>query len=238
MKDLHSHLLPTIDDGARSSESTLRMLKSAHDNGVTDIMFTPHYIEESEFCSTYANNLNIFKDIETIAKEMDIKVYLGNEVYCTPNILSLYNEGFITTLNQSRYMLIEIPMYSKMNNIKDIFFELISNGITPILAHPERYTAYYKDLDFFSSLQEMGVLMQLNYPSLLGMYGKKAKEMAKLLLQHNLISFIGSDIHSSSEGKYEVLSKLEKKLKKLVGNENYLKYTETNFTKVINNEEI
>lgn len=239
MRDLHSHYLPGVDDGAKNIEVTKKMLKNAELNGVTDILFTPHYILDSRFVSSKETNKIIFEEVKKIAKEeYNINVFLGNEVYCNNEMLRLYKEGLISTLNDSRYMLIEIPMYSKMNNIKSLFFELLSNGIVPILAHPERYTAYYKDYDFFYELRSMGVLLQINYPSLMGTYGTKAKKMATKLLKMNLISFVGSDVHSENEGKCEMIPKVEKKLKKIVGEEQFIEITVNNFARVVRNEEI
>jgi len=121
---------------------------------------------------------------------------------------------------------------------KSIFFELISNGITPILAHPERYTAYYNDLDFFFELREIGVLMQMNASSIVGEYGAKAKKMVVKLLKANLISFVGSDIHSDHEQKNDLLPKIEKKLKKIVGEDQFIEITTNNFARVIRNDDI
>lgn len=239
MRDLHCHLLPGVDDGSKSMESTVEMLKQAAKSGVTDIMFTPHYILDSKYMSNREANLYIIESIVKMAKEeFNINVFLGNEVYCNMEMLDLYKRKEISTLNNSRYMLIEIPMYSKINNLKSIFFELISNGIIPILAHPERYTSYYKDFDFFFELRSMGVLLQINYASLLGTYGSKAKKMAQELLKMNLVSFVGSDIHSPSEDKYTNLAKAEKKLKKYVSESQFIDITENNFAKVVYNEEI
>lgn len=239
MRDLHSHYLPGVDDGAKDIEVTKKMLNSAKENGITDIIFTPHFILDSKFMSTKEENKKIFEPIKKMAKdEFDINVFLGNEVYCTSEILNLYKDGLISTLNNSRYMLIEIPMYSKMNNVQEIFFELISNDIVPILAHPERYTAYYNDLDFFLKLKSMGVLFQINYPSLVGEYGSKAKRMAVKLLKLGLISFVGSDIHSDKEHKNEQVSKMEKKLKKIVGEAEFIEITVNNFARVVRNDDI
>lgn len=239
MRDLHSHYLPNVDDGSKSIEMTRKMLIDAKDNGITDIIFTPHYIVDSNFQSTKDNNVKIFNDIKEIAKkEYDINVFLGNEVYCCDNMIELYQKGLVSTLNDSRYMLIEIPMYSKINNVKNLFFELINNGIVPILAHPERYTAYYNDLEFFKDLRNMGVLMQINFPSLCGVYGRRAKKMAKKLLKLGLVSFVGSDVHHPNEGKYELVSKVEKKIKKIVGESDFIDITNNNFARVVRNEEI
>lgn len=237
MKDIHSHYLPGVDDGAKTIESTRRMLESAKNNGVTHVMFTPHYVPNSDFSSNKKTNKEIFKDIKVMAKEeYGINIYLGNEVYITPDILDYFDKDELNTLNDSNYMLFEIPMHNKVSNVKSIFLEILNRGIIPILAHPERYEAYYKDFDFFFELREMGVLMQVNYPSLIGMYGPKAKKMAKHLLKMNLISFVGSDIHSVKEGKYEKLDAMDKKLIKIVGEDKFRELTEENFMKVVNNE--
>lgn len=239
MRDLHSHYLPGVDDGANDIEVTKKMLASAEKNGITDIIFTPHFILDSRYMSTKDENKKIFEPIKRIAKEeYNINIFLGNEVYCNTEMLRLYKEGKIATLNDSRYMLIEIPMYSKINNVKDIFFELISNDIVPILAHPERYTAYYNDLDFFIELRKMGVLLQMNYPSLVGEYGTKAKKMAKKLLKSGLISFVGSDIHSDKESKNDQVAKMEKKLKKYVTEAEFIDITANNFARVVRNDDI
>lgn len=238
MKDLHSHFLPNVDDGAKSEEMTLLMLKSALDHGVTDILFTPHYIVDSRFEKTKEENRAIFEKMKNVAKFMGINVYYGNEVYCSAEILSLYKEGKIATLNNSRYMLIEIPLNTKMHNVKEIFFELLSHGIVPILAHPERYTAYYEDYNFFYDLRKMGVLMQLNFPSLVGFYGRQAEKMAKMLLKYNLISFVGSDLHSNRDEKYEKMEKAKNIIVKIVGEVNAKEIMENNFLRVIYNQEI
>lgn len=239
MRDLHSHYLPGVDDGAKDIEVTKKMLAKAQKNGVTDIIFTPHFILDSKYMSTREENQKIFTPIKKIAKDdYNINIFLGNEVYCNNDIMRLYKEGLISTLNDSRYMLIEIPMYSKMNNVKDIFFELISNGITPILAHPERYTAYYDDIIFFKELRSMGVLLQINFPSLVGEYGPKAKRMAKKLLKQNLISFVGSDIHSDKENKNDEIAKSEKILKRIVGEAAFVEITANNFARVVRNDDI
>ena len=236
MKDLHSHFLYGVDDGSKCLDETITMLKKASLNGVTDIVFTPHFIEESKYQSLPKDNKII---LEKIKEEIDeeINLYLGNEVYINKNILKYYKEKKLTTINNSRYMLIEIPMHSKINEVKSIFFELLSEGIVPILAHPERYEAYYKDYEFFYSLRKMGVLMQINFASLNGVYGRHAKFMAKNLLKLNLISFVGSDIHHD-DNRFDGLKRATNIIYRLCGEKHAKEILEDNFTKVIKNEEI
>lgn len=237
MRDLHSHYLP-VDDGARSLEMSKQMLDLAASYHIHDIMFTPHYMPDTKYMSPVSNNRRYYTELKQYAEELGINIYLGNEVYCNPDIISLYKAGEVTTLNQSRYMLIEVPLYDQMSNVKSIFWELLNIGIVPILAHPERYAYYYDDLDFFFALRDMGVLLQINYPSLFGTYGTKAKKMAKKLLKANLISFVGSDIHSPSVERMDMLNKLEKKVIKYVGAEKARLILDENFMKVVKNEDI
>lgn len=239
MKDLHSHLLPGVDDGAKVIEHTRDMLKSAREAGVTDIMFTPHYVKGSKFSSTAQVNNEIFEDIKVIAKEeYDINAYLGNEIYLVEGVLRDIKSGKCNTLNGSKYILCEIPMHQRFNNLKSVFIEIMNAGYKPILAHPERYSAYLGDYEFFIQLYELGVKMQINYPSLLGMYGSKPKKMAKKLLKMGIIDFVGSDIHSVSELKYEKLDKAMKKLKRIVGNDRFYELTEYNFELIVKDRQI
>ena len=238
MKDLHSHYLYGIDDGAKNIESTRRMLEYASSCGIKDIMFTPHYIKDSEYISNKKHNMEIFIEIKEIALEYGINIYLGNEVFINSDVVDLIKSGEIATLNNSKYVLVEIPMYSKINNVENMFKDILENGSVPILAHPERYVVYEDHLDFFKELHEMGVLMQVNLPSINGMYGRKAKSMAKKLLKAKLIDFVGSDIHSSHEKKYDKIAEAEHKIRRYVGKEEADNIIFNNFDKVINNVDI
>jgi protein-tyrosine phosphatase len=238
MKDLHSHFLYGVDDGSKSVESTRKMLEYAHSCGIKDIMFTPHYIKDSEYKSDKKNNMDRFIVVKEIALEFGINIYLGNEVFICNDLVDLIKSGEVATLNNSKYVLVEIPMYSKINNVENIFKDILENGYVPILAHPERYVVYEDHLDFFRELHDMGVLMQVNMPSIVGIYGRKAKSMAKKLLKAKLIDFVGSDIHSSHEKKYDKLVDAEHKIKRYVGKEQADNILFKNFDRVINNADI
>lgn len=238
MKDLHSHYLYGVDDGSKSLDSTKQMLEYARSCGIKDIMFTPHYMKGSKYTSNKKNNIDIFVGIKDIALEYGIQVYLGNEIFICEDIVDLLKNGEVASLNNSRYVLVEIPMYSKLNNVNNIFEEMLECGYVPILAHPERYDYYYEKLDFFKELHDMGVLFQVNMPSIIGVYGRKAKSMAKKLLKMKLIDFVGSDIHSAKEKKYDQLDKAEKKIRRYVGEEQAQNIIYKNFDKVIENAEL
>ena len=240
MKDMHSHLLPGVDDGAKTMEDTINMLLHAKSNGVTDIMLTPHYIYKSKYSSPKNINLKIFEDVKEEADKIGINVYLGNEIYLSDDmdVVKVLKSKKFNTLNNSRYILVEIPMHKKVNNLKSIFFEIINLGYIPILAHPERYSAYFGDFDLFLQLRSMGVLMQVNFTSLLGDYGPKANYMAKELLKRRIVSFLGSDMHELNERKYEKIKSVMFRLRFMIGKDRLKEITEDNFFYVINNEDL
>lgn len=238
MKDLHSHIIYDIDDGSKNLNESLEILKQASLNGVTDIVLTPHYIKDSKY---NANNLEKNKKLNILQEELkknniNINLYLGNEVYIDEDIKHLLKKD-ISTINNSRYILIELPLNSKSLILDEVLYGLVKEKLIPIIAHPERYKAYYKNYDFFDNLIKKGCLFQANIGSLYGDYGRKSKKMLKQLLKRNMIHFMGSDIHSSNSNIYK--KNIEKDLLKIVKDKDIVEDILTNNTdKVINNKDI
>lgn len=220
MIDVHSHIMFGIDDGSKSIDISLEILRDAYKNGVTDIFLTPHFIEDSKYECNNQNKEKILKKLKYNLKKEKIKLnlYIGNEIFINENILEHIKNNGIAPLNYSKYLLIELPMGRMYNNTKTIFFELIRNGYKVILAHPERYR-YMQDNDkMLEELLDMGVLLQGNYRSIFGYYGRDAKKAIKKFIKRKQISFLGSDIHKNDGYK---LKKLEKKLLKLTKDKEY-----------------
>lgn len=239
MKDLHSHILMGIDDGSKDLQTSIEILKNAAKNNITDILLTPHYIKNSKYMANNEQKQKLLNELkqEMLSNGININLYLGNEVYINDDILYLIKSKQISTLNNSKYILIELPFMNQISNLKEIIFELIVNNYIPIIAHPERYQFVQENPIIIKELIDMGVLFQGNYKSLYGNYGKKAKKTLKILLKNNLIHFLASDIHCSNKD-YEI-SKLKRKIKKIVKDEKKVyNLLENNFTKVINNEDI
>lgn len=167
-----------IDDGSKTIASSLEILKKAQTENITDIMLTPHYIKNSNYAASNKQKMELLEILKKEAKEHQIYInlYLGNEVYIDEDILTLIQKGEIATLNQSKYVLIELPFMNKIQNLKEIIFELIRNDYIPIIAHPERYQYIQKSPLELQEYLDMGVLLQGNYQSLLGVYGKEAKK--------------------------------------------------------------
>lgn len=219
MIDMHTHILPNIDDGSESMEETIRMLKEAKEAGFTDIITTSHYIENS-YDITKRERKNIINEIKSKLdiENINIKLYNGAEAYISNNIYELIEKEELPTLNNSKYLLMELPMNNKVLYLENVIYSLESKGITPIIAHPERYSYVQKDIIFVEELVERGVLFQANYGSIIGKYGNDASKSVKKLLKKKLIHFLGTDTHKSNS-IYTQMNIILKKLEKITGKE-------------------
>lgn len=238
MIDFHSHILPNIDDGSGSIGETFNLIKEAEEYGFSAIISTSHYIE-----NYYEVNVSERKTwIDEISKvleqkKINVQLYLGNEVYFTHNIIELLEKKEITTMNQSRYMLFEFPMNAKPLHIEEVIFEMMENKIIPVLAHPERYTFVQKDPQMISELIKLGVLMQSNYGSIIGLYGEKAKILIKKFLECNMIHFLGSDVHKQNS-IYPKIPHMLEEIEKIIGKEKLDELTTINPNYVLENQKI
>ena len=197
MKDLHSHLLYGIDDGSKTLAESVKLLKEMESAGVTDLMLTPHYVENSKYNCNNPKKIEIFEELKKKAQEekISINLYLGNEVFFTAEFLKYLKENEIRTLNNSKYLLFEFPVANVSRNSLEILQELTKNGCVPILAHPERYEIFQKHPEAIHEFLKAGIHLQGNFTSLFGGYGKTAEKTLKFFLQKHWISFLGSDTH-------------------------------------------
>ena len=197
MVDIHSHIIPGIDDGSKSMEMTLDMIRNAEKEGTKEIIATPHYLLEYGE-ATIIEVKNYVKEINMLLEneKIDVKIYIGQEVYFTQKIIEDYMEGNIGTLNDSRYMLIEFQMDKFDKNIFDILYELQVRDIVPIIAHPERYKFFIEKPSLINEFINQEYLFQVNAGSITGKFGETVKKTANLLLKNNIYNFIGSDAHN------------------------------------------
>ena len=238
MIDIHSHLLYGIDDGSRSIVESAYIIKGLSEIGYTDIILTPHFINGSSYMSTRENNLDLLDrlKVELVKHQIPVNLYLGNEIYIDSDIIKLFKEGIISSLNDSKYLLIELPMSGENEIYYDVFLDLINMGYKVILAHPERYISFQKDFNKIYELKELGVLLQSNVGSVLGDYGRGAKKTIKRLLKENLITFMGTDIHHNKE-EYTFVLKAKKKMGKYLTQKQINNIFENN-AKVLLNDKI
>lgn len=237
MKDLHCHLLYDIDDGPKDILESKKMLKRFYYENVTDIVLTPHYISNTRYNLNNNQKILRLKELMDYIEEekLGINLYLGNEVYLDEEIYPNIKKGEISTINNSKYILIEFPMHEEYLGVEEELKKLIDLGYIPIIAHPERYTFYYENFSFFENLLQLGCLFQGNLGSLIGIYGQRSEKMIVELLKRDMIQFMATDAHRSDARVLENMKKVREILFKLVGEERFIKLTETNFTVVINN---
>ena len=238
MIDFHSHVIPAIDDGARDIKDTMTMLEEASRAGIDGVILTSHYMEDY-YETSQADRNAWLKGIQygLEEKQIGINLYLGSEIYFSDKIVNLINEGKASTINGSKYVLFEFPLNAKPLNIEDFIYALLSNGYVPVLAHPERYTFMQEEPDLIYQLANQGVLMQSNYGSIIGQYGKKAQVIFEKMLESNLVTFLGSDAHRP----HSIYTKIESaahKIKFIVGQEKFDNISHFNAMKAIRNEEI
>ena len=235
MIDIHSHLLFGIDDGSRSIEESIYIINKLSKIGYTDIILTPHFINGSSYMSSRENNLELLKKLKVglIKYKVPVNLYLGNEIYIDSEIIDLFKKGIISSLNNSKYLLIELPMSGENEIYYDVFLDLINMGYKVVLAHPERYISFQKDFNKVYELKEIGVLFQCNVGSILGDYGSHAKKTIKRLLKEHLITFIGTDIHHKKEN-YNFAEKAKKKFSKYLTEDEINDIFENNARKLLN----
>ncbi|GHU81301.1 tyrosine-protein phosphatase YwqE [Clostridia bacterium] len=198
MIDIHTHILSGLDDGSYSIDESARMLDIACGNKTKAVILTPHCNVPNMFGNYYSKALQEhFDNFKHHFKDLPIDLYLGMEVFATSNLPQLLENNQIITLNNSRYLLVEFPFLCNINWVSHILQELQQQNITPIIAHPERYSFIQENPPFLLNLIEKGSLVQLNKSSLNGSFGTLAEEIAFILLEHNLVHFIASDCHRS-----------------------------------------
>lgn len=238
MIDIHSHILFNLDDGAPDIESSIAMANEAYSSGFTDIICTPHFnkFHFGQFPKEEATNKLQLLQQKLQDLNCPIRLHLGNEVYLADSFEDALANNTFFTLANSKYILIEFSMSIEYNMMENIIFSIISSGKIPILAHPERYTYIQDKKKKIYEYVDMGVLLQTNFGSILGMYNSKAKSTIKFLLKEHLVSFIASDAHRPSQ-IYNNINLAKNKLLKKISNEDFNKITCDNPQKILLNEE-
>ena len=236
MIDIHSHILPGIDDGSKNINMTLQMIKIAEKSRTKDIVATPH------FCRGYGETpydevKNLVKEFNKLAKGegLDLNIHYGQEVYYSEQIIDDYKSGLIGTINDSRYMLIELPMRSFDSDTLEVIYELQVKGVIPILAHPERYRPIIEKPERINKFIKEGFLFQMNSGSIEGQFGNSVKKTAEILLANNIYNFIGSDAHNDTNRCTGIANGIELAKKKSKINEELFRESGR---RLLNNEDI
>ncbi|MDK2942804.1 MAG: protein-tyrosine phosphatase [Acetobacterium sp.] len=239
MIDIHAHLLPGVDDGAKTLTESLNMIRSAKAQGFQGVVLTPHYYPDHKMTSTIVQNKEQVALLKKAMKAagIEIDLFLGNEVFYGQETLELLGKGHYTTLNDSRYLLVET-----MRQCLDFYsFSVFLNklrlqGITPIIAHPERYEFIQNDPNSLVRLIQDGNLAQLNILSLIGYYGKTAQATAEILLTHKMVHFLASDAHSARA--YDSFDGALAKARRLIGQKRVVQLADDNPKRLVADEKV
>lgn len=238
MIDFHTHIIPNIDDGARNIDETISLIKEAKEAGFNEIILTSHYIENYYETNVPERNMWVQAITENLKnKGIEIKIYLANEIYLSDNMMQLLIDGKASTINDTCYVLFEMPLNVEPMNLYNVIYTLQENKIIPVLAHPERYTFVQKDPELIYDLIQQGVLMQANYASILGYYGKNAQFMVKKFFENNMIHFLGSDVHRPNT-IYRMIPEAMEKIEEIIGEQKLEELSTTNPMLVLNNKKI
>ena len=196
MIDIHNHLL-----FVKTLEDSIDVLKDLYSYGITDVILTPHYITGTKYNKTIKDNLIKLKELRNRLEleNININLYLGNEIHIDEDIFYNLKKGIISTMNGTRYILVELPMNGEYDGYIELFKDLISKGCKIILAHPERYTSIQEDFSLLYELNSIGVLFQSNIDSIIGKYGEEAKNTIIRMLKERLIHFLATDIHRKKD---------------------------------------
>ena len=237
MIDFHTHILPNLDDGARSIEEAHKLIKEAKEAGFNGIIFTTHYMEGHY--ETEINEREIWQEKFTEKFEIlkDVKTYLGSEIYLSRNIIKLLEEGKASTVNNTSYVLFELPMEEEPLDLYDNIYNMRRNKIVPILAHPERYPYIQKEPDIIYELIEKGVYMQSDYGSIIGENGQRAKMIVMKMLENNLVHFLGTNAHRENT-IYKYIPGIIEILRNMIGEEKLYELTTKNPELALNNKRI
>ncbi|MEJ6982478.1 CpsB/CapC family capsule biosynthesis tyrosine phosphatase [Pedobacter sp. P351] len=193
--DMHSHLIPGIDDGAQNLTQSIELVRSLLSAGFQKIITTPHVMIDyyRNTPETINTGLAILKE-ELKNQKIDVLIEAAAEYYFDEDFENKIEQGDILTLGNN-HLLFEIPFSTYPLNIFDIIEKIIKKGYVPILAHPERYSYLHGSITDYQRLKDAGCYFQLNTISLTGYYGKPVQKAAEELVDNMLIDFLGSDMH-------------------------------------------
>ncbi|WP_406683875.1 histidinol phosphatase [Seonamhaeicola sp. MEBiC1930] len=224
--DIHSHILPGIDDGSKSVDESIHLIRKLTELGVSEFIPTPHIMQDfyPNTDESIGNSYQILLDglCET-SWLSEITINPAAEYMLDDNFEKLLKNQDLYTLKKN-YVLVEMSYYQAPINLEDIIFDIKSKGYIPVLAHPERYSFYHNNLHYYKRLKQLGCLFQLNLLSLSEHYGKQVEKVGKYLIEENLIDFVGTDTHNkkhiSKLSKLSVNNKIFEPLKTIVDSTN------------------
>ncbi len=220
MIDIHCHLLPNIDDGPKSWDESLEMVRIASEDGITGAVTTPHWIQGTSWQPGAETVKKMVEEMNARVEErgMEFRVYPGMEIGIIPDVARAVASGEVLCLAEGNFVLIEIPFYSLPLGIEEVIFGIESIGKTPVLAHPERNREFQGMPARIADLVGMGALVQVTAGSLCGSFGEAARRCSLEFAELGVLHFVSSDAHSTKH-RTPVVSKGLAVLEKNIGSE-------------------
>lgn len=196
MYDLHAHILPGVDDGARTPNEAMEMARVAAEHGTQVILATPHRKDVSENWSV-SDLRDLLDEMNSLilGRGLELDLRLGMENHLDLDLPDEVSKGRALPMNDSRYILVEAPFFGRPNYMEDVLFQLQLQGLTPVVAHPERIEAFQRDIQLLERFVERGMLTQITAGSVIGYFGGRVRRFTHRLLRQGLVHVIASDTH-------------------------------------------
>jgi len=195
--DMHSHVIPGIDDGAKNLQDALVLARQFRDLGFNKLIATPHIMADyfKNTPETIQNGLEIIRE-GLHQNQIDLEIEAAAEYYLDETFENKIRKKEVLTFGEGNFLLFELSYINAPHHLFDVIADIQSAGYQPVLAHPERYPYYHNSIESYLQIRERGCHLQLNTISLTGYYGKGAKQVAEQLIDHHVIDFLGSDMHN------------------------------------------
>lgn len=195
-QDIHSHILPGLDDGSPDVETSLQLLQSLSDAGINKFICTPHIIGDMYRNTPQTINAALSNLKKAVYQHgLDVEINAAAEYMLDDHFMELLRKQEPLMLLTKNYILTELSYATPPSKLEDISFEININNYQALMAHPERYPYYHRNYEAYNRLKELGFLLQVNLLSLTGYYGKNVARAAKYILENNLADFVGTDLH-------------------------------------------
>ncbi len=236
MIEIHSHVLPGVDDGANNMDESVAIVEDMIANGVTAAIATPHHRNGYDI-NPYGKVVELTDRLngELKSRNIDFQIYPGQEVRISDEIPDLISSGDIKGIAGTKYLLLEPPSRSLPMYVKELLYRLTVQGYKPVIAHPERNSRFTEDFDLLHELVNMGCLVQITSESLIAS-NKKLKSTSEKMIEEGLVSLISSDTHGVNKRKCRIMEAL-KRVEALYGKE-LADYFSNNTYKLVNGETI
>ncbi|AKG73454.1 tyrosine-protein phosphatase [Salinicoccus halodurans] len=237
MIDIHNHVLIGVDDGPQNEDEALNLLRQAIDNGITDIIVTPHHYS-GDFINPKSKIVTKMAEVTDIIEkhQLNINIYPGQEIRINGDLVNEIETDVNLPLNQSQYVLVEFSFTEIASFTENLFFDLQMKGYTPLIAHPERCRPMAKDPNKLYELIEKGAIAQITAGSVSGALGEGLQETSLKMIEHNLIHVVASDAHHATMRPF-MLKEAYEVIEEKLGSE-YVEYLQKNAEAILNNKEV